>query len=243
MIIGGETSTGGRTANQDALLISRRDRLFVIADGAGGHNAGEVASGMVVEGIAKRLKEKPIPVPDGQFGMQGYFVELIQEMNEQVFEKSVSSPECYKMATTVVLVYIDESDGLSYVFHVGDSRAYLIRDGEIMQITEDHTYVNELLKRGQVSKEEALEHPRRHMITRAIGGQATVKVDVHQIRYSTDDIFVLCTDGLSNEVADEEIRQIVTAAADDMQLAAIQLIKAANDRQCTDNITAICVKL
>lgn len=242
MIIGGETSIGGRTINQDALLIAQHESLVVIADGAGGHNAGEVASRMVVEGVTKRLKEKPVPVSDGQLGIQGYFVQLLQRINAQVFERSASNQEYYKMATTAIVVYLNETENLAYIFHVGDSRAYLLRDGEIMQITEDHTYVNELLKLGQVSKEEALEHPRRHMITRAIGGKNTVKIDIHKIRYSTDDIFVLCTDGLYNEVTDEEIRKIV-AGQPDMQAAAKKLIEEANDKQSTDNITAICVKL
>ncbi len=243
-MIGGKTSIGGRKTNQDALLLLEEKGVFVIADGAGGHNAGEVASGMVVAGVAKYIEENPLSVGSEQPAIQKYFSDMIQTINKCVYEESIKYDGCDKMATTMIVVYIDKKDSCAYAFNIGDSRVYVMKsqEQELIQITEDHTFVNELVKRGEMTKDKIAEHPMHHVITRAIGGQNAVKIDVHKVKYKPGDIFMLCTDGLYNEVTDEEIFEIVTENKT-MQEVAEKLVETANIKKSHDNITAICVKL
>lgn len=242
MFIGSKTSKGGRSINEDALFISEDRRVFVIADGAGGHNAGEVASSMVVEGIKTWISQHALPVSGRETDIREYFGELIAKINKKVFERANAAGDCLGMATTIIMVFLDDINHCAYVFNVGDSRVYVLKDDEIIQITEDHTYVNEMLKIGAMSKDDIEEHPMHHVITRAIGGKDTVKIDVHRVKYKEGDTFLLCTDGLYNEVCDAEISRIVLEAPD-MQEAAERLIDLANLKKARDNITAICVKI
>lgn len=229
-----------RENNEDALFVLPEQQFYIIADGVGGHNSGELASRMAVENIAEYVAAHPIDKLEGEEALRDYFSEALFCANRLIYEKAQNNPENTGMATTAVLAYI--RDKKIYIANVGDSRAYLIRGEEIRQITEDHTYVNQLLLAGSITKEEAAVHPKRNMITRAVGGDRTVQPDYFQIDASLGDVLLLCTDGLFGEVPEEKIHSIVSAA-DSMHELAADLVNEANKRGGKDNISVICIRL
>ena len=228
-----------RINNQDSFFVLPDKGVFLIADGVGGHSHGEIASRTVMSDIAERISDHPIPESAGAEEIKDYFVDLVFKVNRHVYELA-GGREVRSMATTLIILYI--RDGRAYVANVGDSRLYLIRDNRIMQVTEDHTYVNDLCKKGIIDQEQAREHPDRNLITRAIGAEKEVRPDLFMFDAYNGDILLLCTDGLYDMLSDEEIKEIVLKTGN-MRDACSRLVDRANEQGGTDNITAVTVRI
>ncbi|MBN7772050.1 Stp1/IreP family PP2C-type Ser/Thr phosphatase [Clostridium aminobutyricum] len=229
-----------RKNNEDACFVIPEDKLYIVADGVGGGNSGEVASRLVVSHIAERVKKTPIKTAKRSEDIKAYLVQSIKEANELICKMAEEDPETHGMATTVVLAYINRRK--LYVLNVGDSRAYLLRDYQLTQITEDHTYVNTLIKSGAISEEDARTHPQKNIITRALGGELSVEPDIFEVKLMKNDILLLCTDGLHGEVEDRKICEILNSGMPMSELCN-QLITKANRSGGNDNITVVCVKI
>ncbi len=241
MVTGAISDIGkNREKNQDAFYASVDENfpLYLVADGMGGHRSGEVASTMAIDIIKKELllfkddlkKDKNI---------LKIIKASIEKANTQIYLKSIESEECNGMGTTITLGYI--FDKKIFIGHVGDSRAYLIRGKEIYQITEDHSYVNELLKLGSITIEEAKNHPKKNMITRAVGSSSKITMDLIVKDYEKDDILLLCSDGLFNMLSANEIYEVLNSEKD-IQRACQILVNKANEKGGLDNITLVSVK-
>ena len=224
----GRTDTGRkRRRNEDAYVIA--PPLFAVADGMGGAQAGEVASKLAAAAL-----EDTDP---GRLTGPERVASLIQEANRRVHERSSVDPSTSGMGTTMTVALV-EQDGV-VIGHVGDSRAYLVRDGGIRQLTEDHSLVNELLKSGKLSPEEADTHPQRSVITRAVGTDPDVDVDSFVVDAADGDVFLICSDGLTDMIGDDTILRVVQRHRDDLDQAAKQLVAAANRGGGEDNITVV----
>lgn len=225
--VGSATDVGrARQANEDSYLRDDDDRVFAVADGMGGHRAGDIASATALEAFEARLA-------DGD-SLGG----AIEAANAKVFAKAQTDPDMRGMGTTVTAVQFDEETAL--VGHVGDSRAYLLRDGDLTQVTEDHSLVEELVREGRLSREEAAVHPQRSIITRALGVDESVDVDVYEIDLRPADRILVCSDGLTSMVRDEEIARMLRGETDP-QATAHQLVDAANRAGGEDNITVLVI--
>jgi PPM family protein phosphatase len=222
----------GRTRrhNEDSYVIE--PPLFAIADGMGGAQAGEVAS---------RLATAALKESDANGGGEPRIADLIQEANRRVYDRSSRDPNTSGMGTTITVALV-EDDRVAFG-HVGDSRAYLIRDAQMEQLTEDHSLVNELLKTGKLSREEAETHPQRSVITRALGTDPDVDVDTFSVAAETGDLFLLCSDGLTDMVSEDSILAVVERNRDDIDGALQALVKAANRGGGQDNITVVAFEI
>jgi PPM family protein phosphatase len=226
--VGVITDTGRkRRRNEDAYVCE--PPLFAIADGMGGAQAGEVASRLA----AAALKESGAKTLGGEERIS----DLIQEANRRVYDRSSTDPNTSGMGTTITVALVE--NGNVAFGHVGDSRAYLIRDGRMEQVTEDHSLVNELLKSGKLSREEAETHPQRSVITRALGTDPDVDADTFTIEAQSGDVFLLCSDGLTDMVGEREILELVELNRQDIDAALKSLVKAANRNGGEDNITVV----
>jgi serine/threonine protein phosphatase PrpC len=219
-----------RRHNEDAYVME--PPLFAIADGMGGAQAGEVAS---------RLAAAALRESGADSGGERRIVDLIQEANRRVYDRSSTDPETSGMGTTITVALVENE---RVVFgHVGDSRAYLIRDGRMEQLTEDHSLVNELLKSGKLSREEAEMHPQRAVITRALGTDPDVDVDTFSVPAQTGDLFLLCSDGLTDMVSEDAIFSVVERHRGDIDKALRALVSAANKGGGEDNITVVAFEI
>jgi protein phosphatase len=246
MQVGFRTDTGKKRAlNEDALLVSPGDGLFAVADGVGGSNSGEIASRSAMAGIEDFFNSNPISQAADMEGkyrhnwFKGYFLRCFRKINHDIINIAQSSPDNSGMATTAVTAYFD--DKTLYITNIGDSRAYMIRAGEIIQLTEDHSYVANLISTGSLTKSEAREHPRKNMITRALGAGTEAEPDFYSFDVERGDLVLLCTDGLHGELTDEEICETLKGERD-MNKACKKLVQAANDKGGRDNITVVCVE-
>lgn len=217
-----------RRGNEDSYVL--RPPLFAIADGMGGAQAGEIASALAVA----PLGEAPL---DGVSG-ERRIVELIQEGNRRVHDRATNDASTSGMGTTMTAMLV-ESDGTITVGHVGDSRAYVLRDDRLEQVTDDHSLVAELVRRGELSPQAAEVHPQRSVITRALGTDPDVDVDAFRIEAQAGDVYLICSDGLSDMLDGEEIEQILVRQRHDLDGAARELVQAANRAGGEDNITAV----
>jgi protein phosphatase len=224
----GATDTGRkRRRNEDSYVIA--PPLFAVADGMGGAQAGEIASRLAAAAL-----EDTDP---GSLSGEDRVMSLIQEANRRVYERSNEDPNASGMGTTITVALV-EDEGVT-IGHVGDSRAYRYREGSIEQITEDHSLVNELMKSGKLSPEEAETHPQRSVITRALGTDPDVDVDSFTVETQTGDVFLLCSDGLTTMVDDIDILGVLERHHDDLDRATKSLVSAANRGGGEDNITVI----
>lgn len=233
----GATHTGRiRAGNEDSFLIG--DAVFAVADGMGGHQAGEIASDAALE----PLREIDVPGATDPSDVGELLANAVREANTLVVDRASNDPQLQGMGTTLTAVAI--RDGQLHVAHVGDSRAYLLRDDEEMsQLTTDHTLVERLVQEGRLSRDEAASHPQRNVITRAIGHEASVEIEVlPPIMLREGDQIVLCSDGLSGPVTDERIASTVSATADGDR-AVEALLAHANAAGGPDNITAVLVRV
>jgi PPM family protein phosphatase len=219
-----------RQGNEDNYFV--RAPLFVVADGMGGAQAGEVASEMAVESFERAL-------PDGP-GVGAAMAEVIRDANHRIHERSHSDEQFAGMGTTVTAAYVGESDVT--VAHVGDSRAYLWRGGELTRLTRDHSLVGELVARGKLTEEQAEAHPQRNVITRALGAEPEVDVDVEVFGARDGDVFLLCSDGLTGMIQEPGAQRVLESMSD-LEQTGRELIAAANAAGGRDNITVILFRL
>jgi serine/threonine protein phosphatase PrpC len=225
------TDTGlQRRANEDSLLV--RSPLFVVADGMGGAQAGEVASRVAVETFSSGLLAGSDP--------QESLARQVREANARINELSHQRSEHAGMGTTITAVYVGERDVA--IAHVGDSRAYCLRDGELLRLTDDHSLVDELIKQGRLTPEEAEEHPQRSVITRALGPEPAVEVDVRSFRARPDDVYLICSDGLTTMVGEDRLGELLGSYTQ-LRDAGEALIDAANAAGGKDNITVVLLRL
>lgn len=225
------TDTGRqRRANEDSLLA--RPPLFVVADGMGGAQAGEVASRIAIEAFAQGLGDVAQP-EDG-------LAARATAANARIYELSHSSAEHAGMGTTLTAAYVGPAE--IAIAHVGDSRAYRLRGGELMRLTDDHSLVDELLRQGKITPEEAADHPQRSVITRALGPEPAVDVDTCSYSACAGDAYLLCSDGLTTMVSEERLAEILRSHAD-LREAGEALIAAANEAGGRDNITVVLFRL
>ena len=225
------TDTGlVRDLNEDAIFVN--DSLAVVADGMGGHAAGEVASAMAVDLLVDEFVHRPTVE-----GLQ----RAIESANEVIIADARDTPEHFGMGTTIIAVGLTEdAHGVTSatLFNVGDSRAYQLRDGALRQLSEDHSVAEEWVRMGRLTPEEAAVHPRRHQLTRTLGVEESVEVDVMSVIASPGDRVLLCSDGLSNELSPETIAQLASAPVP-LEEAVAALIDAARSAGGRDNISAI----
>lgn len=232
MHVGVKTDVGRvRRANEDAYWVS--PPWFAVADGMGGHAAGEVASELAIESVRQILQsstgaaEELIPA-------------AVRHANATVWHRSRSEPALKGMGTTLTLLKLES--GRCVIGHVGDSRCYLFRGKTLRQLTDDHSVVAELVRTGTLSANEALEHPQRNLLTRALGVGPDVKPDILIEEVQPGDKLVLCTDGLTSMLSDDELCEIVSSSLPPDTLAS-RLVHRANERGGSDNITVVIIQL
>lgn len=220
-----------RANNQDESLVAHP--LFAVADGMGGHAAGEVASALACQALAQAFAAGPHSADA--------LVAATHQANRAVYERAQANPEMRGMGTTLVAVALTDAEHQTLaIAHVGDSRVYLLRRGELSQVTSDHSLVAELVAEGQIPAEEAEFHPQRHVLSRALGVYPSVDVDLTVVDPQTGDRYLLCSDGLSREVTDDQIAAVLLRLADPNE-AAQELVEAAKARGGADNITVVLV--
>lgn len=228
-----------REMNQDCYYIPGPDeelKLYIVADGMGGYNGGDVASNLAVftskkyiyENVKQNMQEEDI---------KQLLINAIYAANKAVFEKSQSTEELEEMGTTLDICFIYNNK--MYIGHIGDSRVYKIKENKIEQITTDHSYVQKLLKEGSITEEEAKNHPKRNMLMKALGTQENEEPDIYMLNLETGDIILMCTDGLTNLVNEEDVCEIITQ---DIHKSHEILIETANKKGGMDNITVIIIE-
>lgn len=241
MVRGGLSDIGKtRDKNQDAFYLSEQNdqQLYIVADGMGGHRCGEIASNMALKIVREYFLENKKALNRKDCILR-LIKESIEKANIQIYLHSLDMEECQGMGTTITLAYIFEDSIL--IGHVGDSRAYIIGDKDIKQITEDHSYINELLKNGTITLEESRVHPKKNMITRAVGTSSIVEVDLTELKYKKGDILLLCSDGIYNMIEESEIYEVFNRGLG-MQKSCEVLIDMANEKGGLDNSTIVAIK-
>ena len=237
-----------RKGNEDSLFLNPEQNLFVVADGMGGHAAGEVASKIAVDAINEFVcltsGDQEITWPFGLDENMSYdgnrLKTAVRFANRKVLEATKQKTEYEGMATTVAAALVDgETVNLA---HVGDSRVYMIRDSILTQLTSDHSWVNEQIQSGVISADQARSHPLRNVVTRALGGKADLLVDMQVQTMRSGDILLLCSDGLTTMIPDDEIARVLNEHDGDIEAGANALVDAANARGGEDNITVMLLK-
>jgi protein phosphatase len=219
-----------RRANEDSMLA--RSPLFVVADGMGGAQAGEVASRIAVESFDAALEDNGSP--------EESLATRALAANTRIYELAQSDPDRAGMGTTLTAVYVGEREVA--IAHVGDSRAYCLRDGELQRLTDDHSLVDELIRQGRLTPEEAEDHPQRSIITRALGPEAVVEVDTRSFHARPGDVYLLCSDGLTTMLSEARLAEVLLAHPR-LRDAGEALIAQANEAGGRDNITVILLRL
>lgn len=228
-----------REKNEDNYCVFRTPEDFVlcaVADGMGGNEAGEIASSLAIKAMEKHFSTFAAGAGDYEAVMAA----SIETANRMVFATAGTRPECRGMGTTLTAVFIAE--GWAYLGHIGDSRAYLMHRGILTQVTDDHSLVGEMVKNGKLTELGAMSHPQKNILTRALGTSESVQYDLHRLQLESGDILLLCTDGLSNLIEKEEIRDTVSRHSDFASLAHC-LVNTANERGGYDNITVVAINI
>ena len=239
----GRTDVGiVRSANQDYIYTSDNKvgplpNLYIVADGMGGHNAGDYASKYTVENFKAKIEQAP---KESTYSIIRLIEDTLKEINEELILKAAENPDLDGMGTTFVMCTVTD-DGDMYVCNIGDSRLYVI-DSQIQQITEDHSLVAEMVKNGELEKDEARFHPKKNVVTRALISMGVVTPDFFNLKLEPGAIALLCSDGLSNMLSDSEIFEIVNEYRDDLTTTAQILIDKANDNGGKDNISVVMVR-
>ena len=228
-----------RSRNEDAYCIIGGSEgyplLLAVADGMGGHLAGDVASQTVVSVIRESLAQKPVDATNKDT-LNARLLEIVRVANSVVYKKSLTEINCYGMGTTLIIAVV--SDGKLAVAHIGDSCAYYFRDGAINKITTDHTYVEELIRIGTLTRDEAARHPKRNVLTKTVGCEENFEADLYWIDLNEGDRVLLCTDGLSKMLSEQEIAEAVMSSGDPGAICDA-LIARSIGRGGFDNITVI----
>ncbi|MCR4605026.1 MAG: Stp1/IreP family PP2C-type Ser/Thr phosphatase [Eubacterium sp.] len=227
-----------RDSNQDSVFSEESSvgffsNLFLVADGMGGHNAGDLASKICIEEFVNALKrsDKRTPV--------SALEDAVAYANGEIIKKAASDPAYAGMGTTLVGMTVN--DGTAYIVNIGDSRLYLMRD-KLRQITVDHSLVEEMVKNGEIGKDQMRTHPNKNIITRALGTTESPVPDCFEIEVAEGDVFLLCSDGLSNMLDDRDMEKIITEEKD-LKVMGKKLVDAANDAGGKDNISVVLVRI
>jgi serine/threonine protein phosphatase PrpC len=225
-----------RSNNEDCVVADESHSLIVLADGMGGHKAGEVASAMAANGVMKNLghwleKSRETTISRN---LKKAITRFINEANSLIYQESLLDYEKRGMGTTIVVAVLRKNK--LTIAHVGDSRAYLLRDEKLIQLTEDHTKVREQIRSGMITFEKSSKSPLRHVLTRAVGVMDYVEVDIQEIIISDEDKVLLCSDGLTDMLSEQEITKILNTEIT-LDKSVSKLIKCANDAGGIDNIT------
>ncbi len=236
----GKTHIGKiRKCNEDTIFVCNTNigslpDLYIVADGMGGHRSGDVASRNAVEHFCRFAGSL-----EGEYEILDVLVDSAKYANRKVYQMSLESDEYTNMGTTFLAAVL--CDGKVYIAHIGDCRLYIIRNGSIRQITSDHTYVMELVKSGMISREEAAVHPERNIITRALGVDGDISVDGLFESVLSDDIIIICSDGLYEMIDDNKILEIAADKNLNLECKADKLIEAANINGGKDNISVVLI--
>lgn len=231
-----------REKNEDYLSVLSGNPgiplAFIIADGMGGHNSGEVASKSAVDFISSYILQFPETMQD-EHEILSVIRDVVMKANASVYNLARTNEEHLGMGTTLIAAV--ELKHRLYIAHVGDSRAYVLRDGQMTRITKDHSYIEELISQGSLTREEAENHPKRNIITRALGCEESILVDTYESEILKNDIYLLCTDGLTTMLKEDEIRSVLESEPDPQQACNI-LVDRANGCGGEDNISVIVFK-
>lgn len=236
-----------REQNEDNFVINDDLDIYVVADGMGGHHGGKIAAEIAVNCINEffkhQKKDNKIPLADKSTTRrktaENLLLSAIRQANRRIFQLGSNNPVYAGMGTTIVALYI--FGDMALIANVGDSRGYLIRQNAITQLTTDHSWINEQLKKGLISPEEARQHRWRNIITRALGSKREVEIDINRHPIEPGDYFLLCTDGLTSQVEDDEIRDVITQERNNIEIACEKLVSLAKKRGGPDNITVVLV--
>lgn len=223
-----------RKNNEDSCALVEEAGLCVVADGMGGHLGGEIASNIAIETVTEAFKGRPRNGQDERKDAE-LLTKCIKTANKEIYRRGNADAALKNMGTTIVAAVL--SGDYIVTANVGDSRIYRMRDGKLSQVSEDHSWVGELRKKNLISEEDARSHPLKNIITRALGMEPTVEVDIKWEKAKSGDIYLLCSDGLTDLVPDAEISRKMHAGGSNLSAIATQLIEAANAAGGTDNIT------
>lgn len=223
-----------RKDNEDNYLVSPERGLFVVADGMGGHVGGQVASTLAIQIIDESVNPALKSIQPDQL-----LLSALEKANQEIYSRG-KQEQYFGMGTTVTAALFSEEQ--VHLAHIGDSRAYLLRDKELTLLTQDHSLVNELFQSGSLTLEEAKNHPQRHVLTRALGTDEKPQIDVFSMAVQAGDLLVLCTDGLYNHVPAEDILQVILEADLDLKKSVDNLVNLALERGGNDNITVALVQ-
>lgn len=246
----GNTHVGmKRTHNEDNLSVVAEENLYMVADGMGGHAAGEIASQMAVDTVAEFFKETsrdeevtwPYKMEKGRRFEENRLTAGIKLANLRIHEMGSQNPDKKGMGTTLVVLFF--SGNSAYVGHVGDSRIYRLHGDELTLVTEDHSLLNDYIKMKDLTPQEIENFPHKNVIVRALGMKSTVQVDVAHEEPENGDLYMLCSDGLNGMIKDEIIRTIMVQNRSDLELCCTKLIQAANENGGTDNVTVVIVEV
>jgi len=228
-----------RSSNQDSFEIKTIQNLnfYVVADGMGGHQGGEIASNLSISSFFEYIEQRKEYYETKDIG--DLLAEAVEHANSEVFIRAAENYETKRMGTTFTVLCI--KDEMAYVSHIGDSRLYLLREGALIQKTVDHTYANELLLAGHITEKEAERSLKKHILTRALGTDAFLEIDNYVMRLKQNDKILICSDGLTNMVEMNEMKEIIVK--NEIELAVNKLIDRANFYGGQDNITVILVEI
>jgi len=247
----GDTNVGvKRTRNEDNLLKMSEESLFCVADGMGGHSSGEVASQIAVEGIANFYRAThqdeditwPYKMDKNRPYDENRFIMSVKLANLRIFEASQREPRYRGMGTTVAGINFVDDGATVLVAHVGDSRVYRLREGQIGQVTEDHSLLNDYIKAKKLTQEEIANFPHKNVIVRALGMKETVLVDLSRFEVHAGDIFLMCSDGLNGMISDAVIQETLSTFPD-LDEAVHKLIEKANEAGGMDNVTVVLARI
>jgi serine/threonine protein phosphatase PrpC len=237
-----------RSHNEDSIASIAEKGLVVLADGMGGYNAGEVASGMATTVITTELRQlledhppHEVDPQSGQKAAMKMLQEQVAKANTSIYQASQSQPQYAGMGTTLVVALF--YDNKMMVAHIGDSRLYRMRGDEFGQVTKDHSLLQEQIDAGMLTKEQAKHSSNKNLVTRALGIDPAVEAEIHEYDTQPGDVYLLCSDGLSDMVSDEDIGMALQALGANLNLAAQQLVQMANDNGGRDNVSVILIKI
>ena len=236
----GYMTDGGRRRpiNEDAVKVMEDVNFYMLADGVGGNRSGEIASQSALDALEKFIRHNPPEWLEGRDEIFRYLRAAVRYVNQFIIKLSESKPQYTGMATTLVFAYIRDDE--MFVANVGDSRLYQWNGSTLKRVTKDHSLVEEMLDRGEITPKEAQTHPHKNLITRALGTDRKVQADIYETQLSAGDRLLLCSDGLSNLISDEELAQYAGAALP-LEEICVQLVDLANTRGGYDNITVLLI--
>jgi serine/threonine protein phosphatase PrpC len=226
-----------RPGNEDSVLADPEAGILIVADGMGGHRAGEVASDLAVKTIHGILKRAGPNFAAMDTDARSVLSQAVSEANQVIWLRAAQDPALRGMGTTVAMAVV--LGPRVWLAHAGDSRIYLVRGGKLVRLTQDHSLVAQMVRAGEITPEEARRHPLRNVISRCLGTEATVQVEIQLTEWEPGDILALCSDGLTGMLEDDEMAQILNSGSEDLEQICRDLIAAANDHGGKDNISVI----